>query len=93
MFYFSEENSKVNRGETLTYKVLFLGFSAGEAKMIIDSDFYPITNSITYKVDVYGKSVGIFDLFTTVRDNWGVYLDTASLKPIKFYQYFIRRKL
>ena len=89
MFSFSEDNSKVNRGETLTYKVLFLGFSAGEAKMIIDSDFYPITNSITYKVDVYGKSVGIFDLFTTVRDNWGVYLDTASLKPIKFYQYLL----
>ena len=36
---------------------------------------------------MYGNSVGLFDIGIRIRDNWGAYLDTASIIPHKAYRY------
>ena len=82
----------VNKGESIKYKVMFGFLNAGEATLTIDKNLHSVNNSPTYKVNVYGRSVGIFDFFITVRDNWGVYLDTSNLKPLKFYKYLLEGK-
>ncbi|MEJ2006287.1 MAG: DUF3108 domain-containing protein [Cyclobacteriaceae bacterium] len=38
------------------------------------------------KIDVYGKSVGMFDLFANIEDNWGTYFDTVHHRPARFYR-------
>jgi len=35
---------------------------------------------------VFGRTKGLFDLVTTVRDNWGSYLDTSAVVSQMFYQ-------
>jgi len=55
--------------------------------MIVDNKVYLINNKPCYKVDVFGRTTGIFDFFTRVRDNWGVYIDTINFNPQKFYKY------
>lgn len=92
LFSFFNTSSNVNKGESIKYKVMFGFLNAGEAILTIDKDLHSVNNSPTYKVDVYGRSVGIFDFFFTVRDNWGVYLDTSNLKPLKFYKYLLEGK-
>ena len=71
---------------------MFGFLNAGEAILTIDKDLHSVNNLPTYKINVYGRSVGIFDFFFTVRDNWGVYLDTSNLKPLKFYKYWLEGK-
>ena len=89
---FSSTSYDVNKGESIKYKVMFGFLNAGEATLTIDKNLHSVNNSPTYKVNVYGRSVGIFDFFITVRDNWGVYLDTSNLKPLKFYKYLLEGK-
>ena len=74
-------------GERIDFLVSFGIFNAGEASMVTDISTYPISDDISYKIDVFGKSVGIFDLFTRVRDNWGVYISSSKLQPKTFYKY------
>lgn len=60
--------------------------------MITDTNYHSIDNEETIKIDVTGKSVGVFDLFTTVRDKWGVYITKKELEPKKFYKYLLEGK-
>ena len=92
LFSFSNISPIVNKGESIKYKVMFRFLNSGEATLTIDKDLHLVNNLPTYKINVYGRSVGIFDFFFTVRDNWGVYLDTSNLKPLKFYKYLLEGK-
>jgi hypothetical protein len=60
--------------------------NAGEAILKIDQDIHQINNRACYKIDVFGRTKGFFDLVTTVRDNWGTYLDTSAVVSQMFYQ-------
>ena len=42
---------------------MFRFLNAGEAILTIDKDLHSVNNLPTYKVNVYGRSVGIFDFF------------------------------
>ena len=74
-------------GEKIDFLVSFGIINAGKASMITDTLIYELNGKEVYKVDVFGKSVGIFDFFTRVRDNWGVYVSSSDLNPKKFYRY------
>ena len=67
-FYSFSQDYKVIPGEKVDFLVSFGIFNAGEASMITDSNLHSIDNEETIKIDVTGKSIGVFDLFTTVRD-------------------------
>jgi len=74
-------------GEFLNYRGHYGFINAGEATMQIDSVIYQVNDRPCYKLDVYGRTKGFFDLIMHVRDNWGSYLDTAAIVPHQFYQY------
>ena len=50
-------------GERIDFLVSFGIFNAGEASMITDTSLYTTASDSSYKIDVFGKSVGLFDLF------------------------------
>ena len=74
-------------GEKVDFLVTFGIFNAGEASMVTDTKIHSVGNEETIQIDVTGKSIGLFDLFTTVRDKWGVYITKNELEPKKFYKY------
>ena len=62
--------------------------------MELDYDvIYTLNNRPTYKMDVFARTSGIFDLISSVRDNWGSYYDTAQLIPQQFYRYLKKEDL
>jgi len=73
-------------GERIEYRVHYGFINAGEATLKVDEAIYAINKRPCYKIDVFGRTTGFFDMVTTVRDNWGTYLDTAAFVPHIFYQ-------
>lgn len=74
------------RGEVIEYKAHYGFVNAAEGRMVISDELYTVNNRPCYKIDVYGKSIGMFDLFLRIRDNWGTYLDTGAIVTQKFYR-------
>jgi hypothetical protein len=83
---FAQKNTAFQKGEELLFKVSFGFFDAAEAKMVINSEISTINDNPTYKIDVFGQTLGIFKLFY-VKDNWGSYLDTAKIIPHHSYRH------
>lgn len=73
-------------GEHIEYRIHYGIINAGEAVLQIDGKIHEINQRPCYKVDIYGRTKGFFDLVTTVRDNWGTYLDTGAIVSQQFYQ-------
>ena len=86
-FFLFKSSLNLKKGEVIETKVTFSLFNAGKASMIVDNKIYNVNNRACYKVDVFGRTTGIFDFFARVRDNWGVYIDTVDYSPQKFYKY------
>lgn len=73
-------------GERIEYRVHYGFINAGEAILQIDEDIHTVNSRPCYKIDIFGRTKGFFDVITTVRDNWGTYLDTAAVVSQMFYQ-------
>lgn len=84
--YRSVDNTSFFRGEVLEYKVHYGFVNAAVAKMTISDEAIDIQGRRCYKIEVFGRSVGMFDLFLRIRDTWGTYLDSASIITHKFYR-------
>lgn len=80
------ENESFSRGETLHFKMTYGMFTVGKGMTYVDPERYTINDRDCYKVDVYGKTVGLVNWVTDVDDQWGAYIDTAALVPHKFYR-------
>ena len=92
LFFFTHfssisQNNEPQPGEKIDFLVSFGIINAGKASMITDSLKHTYNGKDVYKVKVKGKSIGLFDFFTRVRDEWGVYISKDSLKPKSFYRY------
>lgn len=79
-------NRSFHSGEVLKYRVHYGFVNAAEGEMFISDEIHRVNGRDCFKIDVFGKSVGMFDLFLRIRDNWGTYLDTTSMVPQKFYR-------
>lgn len=84
--YRTIKNTSFIQGEIIEYKAHYGFVNAAEGRMVISDELYTINGRPCYKIDVFGRSVGMFDLFLRIRDNWGTYLDTASIITHKFYR-------
>lgn len=73
-------------GETIEYRLFFSIFTVGKAKSIIRNEIYTINGRPSYKIDVFGKTSGLIDWIAQVDDQFGAYLDTASLLPHQSYR-------
>lgn len=61
--------------------------NAAEAVMEVSDHYYLINKRPCYKIDIYGQTTGLFDLVVRIRDNWGAYIDTASIVPHQAYRH------
>ncbi|MDH4091787.1 MAG: DUF3108 domain-containing protein [Cyclobacteriaceae bacterium] len=82
-------NESFQRGEVITFKMTYGLFTVGKGSVNIHPDYFRINNRDCFKVDVYGKTVGLVDWVADVDDRWGAYVDTVALVPHQFYR-FIR---
>jgi hypothetical protein len=74
-------------GEEVELRATVGFIRAAEATLQVSDVIYNLNNKPTYKIDVFARTAGIFDMFSSVRDNWGTYFDTAQFVPHQFYRY------
>jgi hypothetical protein len=84
--YRQVDNHSFDFGEKLEYRVHYGMLNAAEASMEIANSVVYHNERPCYKVDVWGRSVGLFDLISSINDNWGTYIDTAAIIPHGFYR-------
>ncbi len=75
-----------SRGEQISYRVHYGFMNAAEGTMTISDKLYKVGGKVCYKVEIDGKSTGMFDVFIKIRDKWGSYIDTAALVPQQSYR-------
>jgi hypothetical protein len=75
------QNYSFGKGEVLEYKMNYGIFTIGKGITKIDKEYFKINNRDCFKVDVFGKTVGMVDWVADVDDQWGAYIDTAALVP------------
>ncbi len=80
------KNESFIKGELLEYKMSYGIFTVGKGSTRIDKQYFRINNRDCFKVDVFGKTVGMVDWVADVDDQWGAYIDTASLVPLVSYR-------
>jgi hypothetical protein len=83
---FAQKNTYFKNGEELSFKVTYGFLDAAEAKMIIHPQVMTMNEQPAFKIDIIGKTLGVFKLFK-VNDNWGSYLDTTKLIPYLSYRH------
>lgn len=54
--------------------------------MIVHKNLYEINGRQCYKLEVIGKSSGLFDFIMHIEDDWGTYFDVESILPHYFYR-------
>jgi len=70
-------------GEQLKYRI-HLGFiNAAEAQIKSSPNLGSVRQIPTRKVEIEGKTVGIFNVFSPLLDIWVSYMDPSTLLPIK----------
>lgn len=74
-------------GEKIELRATVGFIRAAEATFSVSDVIYTINKKPTWKIDINAKTVGIFEFFSSVRDNWGTYYDTTQLVPQQFYRY------
>lgn len=80
---YSQEVQGLFPGEKLTYKI-HLGFiHAAEATIKTARQSESISTKKTYKIEVFGKTLGIFNLLTPVEDYWSANLTADELLPLR----------
>jgi Protein of unknown function (DUF3108) len=80
------KNSNFRRGEKLTYLAHYSFLSAGESVVYLDPQIHTVNARPCYKVDITGKSIGIFAAMLRINDTWQSYIDTSAMIPHKFYR-------
>lgn len=72
-------NNSFNTGEELRYKATFGFFTVGHAITRVDRAIHPINGKPCYKIDAFGETSDWVSWLAKVDDNWGAYLDTATV--------------
>ncbi len=84
--YMAVQNESFARGETLHFKMTYGMFTIGRGSAFIHPNYFKLNDRDCFKVDVYGKTVGMVDWVADVDDQWGAYIDTVALVPHMFYR-------
>ena len=76
-------NASFRTGETIHYKVHYGVINAGEATIETSGTLERVADRPCYRATVSGRTLGSFDYFMHVRDQWRAYIDTASILPLR----------
>ncbi len=92
LFYIENAYEMVNEppflpGESLSFKASIGWVKAAEATFDVSDIIFNTNEKPTWKIDINARTVGIFDLVSSVRDNWGTFVDTTSYETQQFYRY------
>lgn len=79
-------NNSFGPGEHIEYRVHYGFINAAEASVDVAPALYKVNERPCFKVNVYGRTTGAFDLVTRVRDTWRSYIDTGAILPQRFYR-------
>ncbi len=79
-------NTSFGKGERIEYRVHYGFINAAEARVDIHNSIVNVNNRPCYRVNVFGRTVGAFDLVSRVRDQWRSYIDTSAILPQMFKQ-------
>lgn len=80
---FAQENNALIAGENLKYRI-HLGFiNAAEATIKSSPITSTIDDQTVRKVEIEGKTTGVFELFSPLKDYWSAQIDIKTLLPIK----------
>ena len=71
------------RGEVINYKVHYGLINAAEATVETSGALERVADRPCYKATVSGRTIGSFDFFLRIRDQWRAYIDTASILPLR----------
>ena len=74
------------KGEKFKYKIEFLFLDAGEAILVLDSTIEYVNGNPCYKIELLGKTIGLFALGSKLEDVWRSYIDTTRLFSHKFHR-------
>jgi len=85
--YRTLNQESLKKGERIEYRVHYGLINAAEGIMQIDENVHWMNKRPCFKVDIYGRSTGFFDMVLRVKDNWGSYIDTSAILPQRFYRY------
>lgn len=80
------KNDSFKKGEVLEFKMNYGFISIGKGSARIHPNYFKMNDRDCFKVDVYGKTVGVVDWIADVDDHWGAYIDTVALVPHQFYR-------
>lgn len=80
------QNDSFFKGEKMKFRLHYGFFNAGEAVFEVHPDLYRVNNRTCYKLTVFGKSTGAFDMMMHIRDTWGSYMDTSALISQRSYR-------
>lgn len=73
------KNSSYSVGEELEYRVHLAFFTVGKGITRVDKKIYEMNSRPCYKVDAYGTTADWISWVSKFDDNWGAYIDTATL--------------
>lgn len=76
-------NHAFKAGEYFEYKVKYGFLNVGEATVDVSPQIYSVNNRPCYRVNIFGRTTGITDLFH-IRNTYRSYLDTLAILPQKF---------
>ncbi len=79
------EQNSFTTGEHIEYRVHYGFVNAAEAVVDVDNKVQTVNGRPCYKVVVFGRTTGMTDWVTKVRDTWASYIDTAAILPHQFY--------
>ena len=82
----SREKKHFDTGEKVEYRIHYGFINAAEAKVDIAKNLSRVNGRPCYRINVFGRTTGAFDVFTKVRDTWRSFVDTTSLEPHQFYR-------
>lgn len=78
-------NESFTAGEQLEYRAHYGFLNIGEGIVEVSPSLYRVNNRVCYRVNVFGRTAGTFDIGYKVRDTWRSYIDTSALIPQHFY--------
>ena len=80
---YGQENNTLIAGENLKYRI-HLGFiNAAEATIKSSAGTSIQDDQIVRKVEIEGKTTGVLELFSPLRDYWSAQIDTKTFLPVK----------
>ena len=79
----AQNNNALIAGENLKYRI-HLGFiNAAEATIKSSIGTTVVEDQTVRKVEIEGKTMGVLELFSPLKDYWSAHIDTQTLLPIK----------